>query len=296
MTTTAYKATVRRRELGLELREVRDKFGISMCELARRLGWEASKLSRIENGKLPCSEVEAAIILAYCKVTGRRLDEILRLCAGDADGTWVRENGCLPDQLRTLILHETIAETIYEVELNRVPGLLQTEDYARAVITGPGLVPFSLIEGRVQARMERQTLIRRENPPRVIFYIHEQALHLPVADDKAMHEQMLQLLFLGARPGCDIRIIPRSAGAHAALDCPFRLMQYSDAQPVVSLETQNRTLFLESATDIATYRLILGRLADAALSREQSRSVLADIASVYERAGAHDHDDQDGLA
>ncbi|PPK67459.1 helix-turn-helix transcriptional regulator [Actinokineospora auranticolor] len=293
---TALKATVRRRELGEELRDVRERVGISLNDLAHHLGWHPSKLSRIENGKLPCSEVEAAIVLAFCGITGKQLDEIVGLCAGDADGTWLRENGGLPDQLRTLTLHETLATSIQEVELNRIPGLLQTEDYATEVIRGTGLIPECGIAPRVEARRTRQSILWRPSPPNLTCFIHEQAVRLPVGSHKIMHEQVLHLLFLSSQPQCVIRLIPSSIGSHPAISGPFRIMSYQDQGPMVYVETENRSLFLENSVDIATYRLILGKLADVALSAQESRSVLAQYASDYDRAGAHHHDDQDGLA
>ncbi|GLZ40119.1 helix-turn-helix transcriptional regulator [Actinokineospora sp. NBRC 105648] len=290
------KATVRRRELGTELRKVRESTGMTLNELARNVGWDPSKLSRIEHGKLPCTEIEAAILLGYCRVAGNRLDEVVALCSGDVDGTWLRQNGGIPDQLRTLVMHEACASAIYALELNRIDGLLQTEDYARELMRGAGLVPEHGIPPRVRARLERQTLLRRADPPSFVFYMHEQVLHLPVGSDQIMHEQMLHLLFLADRPRCVIRILPTEAGPHAGLGGPFRVMQYVDQQSVVCLETQNRSLFLESSVDIATYWLILAKLAEVALTAQESRSVLAAAVSRYDRVGVRDHGDPDGLA
>lgn len=286
-------ATVRSRELGDELRRVRQIRGLKATELAHAIGWSESKISRVESGKTCCSEVEAAIYLAYCRVTPRELDRIIALCGGEDEyGSFLRHHGeRLPDQLRTLVLHETTAAAVFQLELNRVPGLLQTEDYARAMMRESGLIPEPGIETRVQARMDRQILMQRKNPPEFTFYIHEHALRLPVGGTAVMHEQMLHLLFMTSQPFCQVRVIPASIGAHAGLGGPFRLMQFADHQPVVCLETQNRSLFLESSRDIATYWLILGGLAAVALHAEQSRSMLASLASEYDRPGAGSHGD-----
>jgi hypothetical protein len=249
-------------------------------------------MSRVESGKVPCSEVDAAIYLAFCRITPKELDRIVSLCSGDEGGTWVRHHGeRLPDQLRTLALHETTAQGIYELELNRVPGLLQTEDYARSMMREAGMIPEPGIEPRVKARMERQVLLQRQQPPECTFYIHEQALQLPVGGAAVMHDQMLHLMFLASRPLCGVQIIPTSAGPHAGLAGPFRLMQYTEHQPVICVETENRSIFMESQTDIATYWLILGNLAQAALSVKESRSVLASYASRYDRTEAGSHGD-----
>ncbi|WP_436501101.1 helix-turn-helix domain-containing protein [Actinokineospora sp. HUAS TT18] len=285
-------ATARSRELGDELKKARLRQGLTGRELGHLIGWNESKVSRVESGKVSCSDVDAAIYLAFCRVTPKELDRIVGLCSGDEDGTWVRPHGeKLPDQLRTLVLHETTASAIYSLELNRIPGLLQTEDYAREIIGGPGLLPEPGIEPRVKARMERQIILRRATPPDLTFYIHEQALRLPVGGAQVMHEQMLHLLFVSSRPFCSIQIIPTAAGAHAGLAGPFRLMQYTDHQPLICVETENRSVFMESQADIATYWLVLGNLAQVALSVKESRSVLASLASEYDRTEASSHGD-----
>ncbi|CRK58511.1 Putative DNA-binding protein [Alloactinosynnema sp. L-07] len=285
-------ATARSRELGDELKRARQLQGLKGRELARLIGWTETKISRVETGKIPCSEVDAAIYLAFCRVTPKELDRIVELCSGDEDGTWLRHHGeKLPDQLRTLVLHETTASAIYSLELNRIPGLLQTEDYARSMMREARMVPEPGIEPRVQARMERQILLKRRVPPEFTFYIHENALRLPVGGAQVMHEQMLHLLFVASRQFCSIQVVPEAAGAHAGLAGPFRLMQYTDQQPVICVETQNRSMFMESQTDIATYWLILGNLAEVALSVKESRSVLASYASRYDRTEASSHGD-----
>lgn len=286
-------ASARRRELGDELRRVRLATGMSATLLADRLGWSASKLSRIESGKTSCDEVEAAMLLGYCRAEPKEISRILALCTEHDDGSWLQSHGSrLPDQLRTLVLHETTASAMHVLEISRVDGLLQTEDYAREMMRGAGLVPEPGIEPRVRARMARQSLLRRISPPDIVFYMHEAALRLQVGGPQVMHEQLLHLLLLSSQSRCAIRVIPEGIGPHAGLSGPFRLMQYKDHPSVIYIETQNRSLILESHADIATYWLILGKLAEAALSAEESRSVLADYASRYDRAEAsHDHGD-----
>jgi transcriptional regulator with XRE-family HTH domain len=288
----AQNTTVRSRELGDELRRVRKYRGLTAAQLAHEIGWSESKVSRVETGKTGCSEVEAAIFLARCGVLRRELDRIIALCRGDEKGAWLRDHGArLPDELHRLALHETTADLIEQVELNRVPGLLQTEDYARDIIGSIGLLPERAVAPRVRARMERQSLVKRRNPPNFAFYIQQSALELPVSSARAMHEQMLHLLLMSQHRWCSIQIIPTSVGAHAGLGGPFSMMRYEDHPPVTCVELESRSLFLESSQDIALHRLIIGRLADVALSREESRSVLAALASEYDRAEAGIHGD-----
>lgn len=291
------QTSARRRELGDELRRARENAGLSGNQLADRIGWQPSKLSRVERGLNRCTEVEAAMILGYLRTPIAEVNRILALCGAEPDGSWLQAFGNrVPDQLRTLVLQESTATTIYQLELNRVPGLLQTEDYARSLIRQSGLIPEPGIEPRVRARMARQALLRREDAPSFIFYVHEQALTMEVGGPGIMHEQMLHLLFLANQPCVAFRIIPNVAGPHAGLSGSFRLMLYADHHPLVYIEFQNRCLILEAAMDTVAYRMVLGKLADQALSTGQSRSMLADYASHYDRMEAADDDFGDGLA
>ncbi|GAA4413641.1 helix-turn-helix domain-containing protein [Actinokineospora soli] len=290
------QTSARRRELGDELRRARERSGLTAAQLADQLGWQPSKLSRVERGLNRCTEVEAAMLLGYLRAEPDEVRRILALCDDEERGSWLQAFGNrLPDQLRTLILSESTACAIASVELNRIPGLLQTECYTRAMLCEAGLVPSAGVEPRVEARQARQALLHRSNPPNFVFYIHEQALGLQIGGPAVMHEQMLYLVFAASQPGCVIRIIPTAAGAHAALDGPFRLMSFAEHHPVVYLETQNRSLVLEKPLDIASYKLVLAKLADQALSATESRSMLVDYASRYdvmEAAASDDSGDQ----
>lgn len=237
----------------------------------------------MEKGERGVSEVDVAIYLAFCGVLREQMDELLALARETDDGQWLQSHGeRLADELRTLVFHETTARTIHGFELNVVPGLFQTEEYARALLCRM-LVPENGIEVRVQARMDRQGLVRRLDPPQFDFYVHEQALRLPVGGSRVMHEQLLHLVFLTSRPQCRIRVVPTAAGAHPGLSGPFRLMRYSQHGPVVYVENQTTSLFLEGRTHVEPYREILVALAEVALDGGQSRQLLATLASDYDR-------------
>ena len=112
-----------------------------------------------------------------------------------------------------------------------MPGLLQTEDYARSLYIWAGLVPPDVIAVQVKARMARQALVNRREPPELRFYIHEHALHAPPGNMRVMNEQVLHLNLIAARPRCSIRVVPAAAGLHGALGGPFRLMEYQEHGP-----------------------------------------------------------------
>lgn len=203
------------------------------------------------------------------------------------DGYWLRPHGArLPDELRSLVVQENLATStsISSFELARVPGLMQTEDYARALLQA--VIPESPygIEARVQARLSRQSLLRKHRPPRFVFLIHEQALRLPVGGARIMHEQLLQLVLAGSLPQVTVRVVPSSSGAHAGLGGPFHFMCYVQHPPVVYVENETASLFLEEPGDVRTYREILAKLSAIALDEGQSREWLAKLASDHDRA------------
>ncbi|SNR56320.1 Helix-turn-helix domain-containing protein [Haloechinothrix alba] len=278
-------STARARELGAELRHARETIGLSGVEMARRLGWSHSKVSRMESGQRSASEVDTAIYLSSCGVARAELERLLELARQADDGYWVRPHGqALPDELRSLVIQESTATSITSFELSRINGLLQTEEYAREIVRNSAAVPTDGVQLRVEARMARQSLLRRYRPPRLLFYVHEQALRLPVGGARVMHEQLLQLVFVTSLPHCSIRVVPTATGAHPGLSGPFRLMQDAEHRPMVYVENETASLFLESPEDVSTYRRILARLAELALDEGQSRAWLAELASEYDRA------------
>lgn len=272
------ESTALSREIGAELRKAREAAGHMGYGLARNLGWSQSKVSRMESGMSPPSEVDAAMYLAYCKVDPKEINRLLDLTREANTGYRLRAHGeALPDELRSLIVQETTADLITDFEVAQVPGLLQTEDYCRALLGALGLRARD-IEPRVQARLDRQSLLRRQKPL-ITFLIHEHALRAPVGGYRVMHEQCLHLLFEAQR----IRVVPAEIGAHPGMSGAFRIMEFFGHNPVVYVENRTVSLFLEKVADVATYRGTAHKLADVALDEGQSRTLIARLASEYDR-------------
>jgi transcriptional regulator with XRE-family HTH domain len=278
-------SSARSRELGVELRKRREAARWRANDLAYQLGWSATKVSRMESGERGVSEVDAAIYLTFCGVLREELDDLLNLAREGSDETWLQEHGeRLTDELRTLIFHETAAVTIAWYEPMLVPGQLQTEDYARALFEFARIVPEDRIDHAVRARMERQALLRRREPPEFQFLVHENGLRAPVGNAQIMHEQLLHLVFLNSRPQCEIRVIPAASGPHGAWFGPFMLMRYQGHGPVVYVEGLTTSVFLETRQHIDAYQNVLSRLDRAALDVARSRDLLARLASEYDRS------------
>jgi hypothetical protein len=176
-----------------------------------------------------------------------------------------------------LISHEEHATAISVFQASVVPGLLQTGDYARnlAVEMGNRLEPDKLDE-HVFARLSRQAILTR---PRVRFrfFVHEFALRLPVGSVEVMNGQLRQLTRTSQQPNVAIRIVPASLGGHPASAGQFQLMESSSYPPVVSIESEATSIYLEEASEIEAYRRVLSGLDRGALDAAQSRELIADL-------------------
>ena len=283
--------TIRSRELGEGLRQAMQRAGHNGKTSAVQLGWSGARVSRLLSGKRGGSAVDVSAFLAVCGVTGRERERLLGLCEDQHRMGWLQQYGArLPKQVRTLIDHENKATKIRDFEALVIPGLLQTTDYARAVIVGSGAVPDGEIDSRVGARLGRQQLFSRAGRPGFTFFIHELVLRLPVGDVGVMSDQLHQLLRASVRPNLEVRVVPATAGAHAGMAGSFRFMEFEVIKPVVYVESETASLFLEEPEEIASYGGILDRLDGIALDVGQSRELIADLA-VRLYAAREDHDD-----
>jgi transcriptional regulator with XRE-family HTH domain len=284
--------TTRSRQLGTELKRVRVRAGCSAQDLARALGWSQSKVARMENGERGASEISVAIYLAYFHVVGPEMNRLLAMCQEIWAKDWLQPHGkVIPDELRTLVTHETTATQINQYEPLVIPGLLQTEGYAEALFRLAGRVPDEGIEPRVQARLERQNLLHREYGVELNFYLAEQVLRATVGGPRVMNDQLLHILLISSRPWCTVRVVPAPFPL-GVLGSPFQLMDYSNHHPVAYVENQTHSLFLESPDDIRTYRAVLRKLREVTLNEGQSRELLATLANDYDIPG----EAQDGVA
>ncbi|WP_281251726.1 DUF5753 domain-containing protein [Haloechinothrix alba] len=171
-----------------------------------------------------------------------------------------------------------------------VPGLLQTGAYARAVISRIANVPGSEVEDRVAARLGHQALFSRTRPARFTFFVHESALRLPVGGPAVMSEQLHHLLRMSVRPYIALRVVPLDLGAHAGMAGSFKLLEFAEFEPVAYVDSETTSLFLEEPEEIAAYRNVLRALAGTALGEEQSREVIATLATELYPDGESHHD------
>ncbi|WP_020668644.1 DUF5753 domain-containing protein [Amycolatopsis nigrescens] len=247
---------------------------------ARRLDWEDSTVSRLLSGKRGGDPVEVATFMGVCNTPRDERERLLGLCEGRSTPGWLQQYGDrLPKQVQTLVTHEDKAVSIGHFQMVVVHGLLQTEDYARALISGQADLSVAEVEDRVRARMDRKCLFSKEHRPQFSFLLEEFVLWRCVGSTEIMSEQLHHLLRMSVRPYISLRVVPAGVGVHAGLAGPFTLLDFNEVRPVVYLDSETSCLFLETHQEIASYRRVLGKLAVVALDEPQSRELIAAAAT-----------------
>lgn len=268
-------ATVGGRRLGAELRAIRKEKGYGLREIAGRLGWQPSKISRIETGKQGVTKEDVASLLALYGITGTRRDEVVAKAETVDDSGYWEIQGPLSPESRTLIHLESQARRIVTCQPLLVPGLVQTAEYTRAVMRSGG-VDSGDADVAVAARLGRQAVLSREHPPEFEAIIDEGVLHRPILPPAQLAIQFRRLLDVMRGGRAWLRVLPLKAGAHAGLDGSFTLLEFSKESPVVYLDHRISGVFLEEEDQVEFFRAQLERLRATAASPEESLQFVAD--------------------
>ncbi|GAB3965596.1 helix-turn-helix domain-containing protein [Streptomyces sparsus] len=274
--------TVRRRRLGQELRKLREEKGMTAEEVADRLLVSQSKISRLENGRRSISQRDVRDLCGVYEVEDRRIVESLMQMAKESrQQGWWHAFGDIPYSV--YIGLETDAASLRVYESLIVPGLLQTRDYAQAVIEGmwPEATP-SEIEKRIQIRLKRQDrLTDTRNPLRFWAVIDEALLRRVVGSPHVMVDQLEHLADLSLQPHVTLQVLPYSVGAHPGMYGKFAILEFQDAgdASVVYLEGVTSDLYLEKANDVQSYAVMYEHLRAEALNPEQSRTFIRQVAA-----------------
>jgi transcriptional regulator with XRE-family HTH domain len=292
------QTTGRRREVGAELKRIRQQTDLPAYKVAAKLGWTPSHISRSEAGKRRVTDVDAGHYLGICDAPDADLQELLKIVNEPDDYRLQIHDGRLPDELRTLAFYESTATHIRSFQPIYFPGVAQTEAYARALFEETGLEDPDLVEVSIQVRLGRSVVVTKPDAPKCMYFIHENVLRTPVGGPDVMNEQILHLLFLGNRPECAIRVVPFSAGGRGLAAGSFQIFGFKEDPPSVYLQHETTSEFLETDAEVARYRHILKRVATVALDGPESREFLAAVASDYERQGDARHANREprGLA
>ncbi len=276
--------TVRRRRLAAELRRLREHANLTGDEVAQRMGWSASKLSRIENAHTAPGSAEIRKLAALYGVKGRAVEDLLTL-AKEAAGKdwWETYSQTISPAYSALIGMEAEARAAFSWAPLIVPGLLQTADYAREVTNGfvEGIAPVSPAETRrrVDARLTRQQVLTRDDPLRFFAILDQSVLFRRFGDRNVMQSQIKRLQDLSERANITLRILPLD-GPHPIGTGAFVLLQLEEVhdvtqRDVVYLEQLTGGSYVEEEEESFTYRRSFDRLSELALDEGKSREMLA---------------------
>jgi transcriptional regulator with XRE-family HTH domain len=250
--------TIRRMLVGAQLRRLRTSVGLTREAAAKAIRASEWKIHRLENGQVGFKERDIVDLLALYGVTDP--DEVAAFLMltreANAPGWWQRYGDVLPPWFRTYVDLESAATLIRTYEGQFVPGLLQTDDYMRAVVRGAHLDESSEEVGRrVRLRMARQTLLTREDPPRLWAVVDEAALRRPVGGREVMRGQLERLLDASKLPNVTLQVLPFGAGAHSAMVGAFSILRFADQQlpDVVYLEHLTSALYLDKRDEVERY-------------------------------------------
>jgi hypothetical protein len=215
-------------------------------------------------------------------VTGRERDRLMSMVPDLTTPGWHQQFGPrLPEQVHTLIEHERKCTDITEFELAFIPGLLQTGDYAKALISVTANLPADEVDRRVDERLGRQAILGGEHPPNFTFYLDALTFLRPIGGPVVMADQLHHLLRISVRPNIAIRIIPADLGAHMGLTGACRLMESHAFKPVAYLEGLASNHFLEDPAEIAAYRTLFQSLDRVALGEAESSQTLRTVAELW---------------
>jgi len=286
-TTTG--STVPRRQLGRFLRDLRNRSRLTVRAAATNLEWSEAKIWRIETGQTSLRSLD---VEAMCKVYGAPPDLTTALMGlakeTKARGWWHSYGDVIPEDFDVYIGLEEAASELDWYESELVPGLLQTEDYARTLIRmGPPGVKDAEIEGRVHVRIARQALLSRATQaPNLNVVLNEAILRRPIGGQKVMAEQLARLVELGGLPNVSIKVMPFSAGLHhGIMSGPFVMLRFplngdgkESEPPTVYVDGFTGALYLDKPREIELYQTAFKDVWGSALGAPASKKLIAQMA------------------
>jgi transcriptional regulator with XRE-family HTH domain len=279
--------TVRRRRLAAELRRIREERNLTIDQVADELDWHATKLSRFETGRRAVQPSDVRALLALYGVGPDEHDALLALAREARQRGWWHAYGqAVPEWFEVYVGLESEASALHIYESEFIPGLLQTEDYIRAVHRAAQIrVSEEEVDQRVAVRVERQKLLSGDDPPHLWAIINEAAIRRTVGGADLMRAQLEHLVKAAMLPNVTLQVLPFSVGAHPAMGGGFHVLGFGpDDSEVVYIEYPTGTIYLEKRPEVERYTLMFDYLRAAALPTEASRELVAHVAGELGRS------------
>lgn len=271
--------TVHRRQLGAELRRLREAAGLRIEEAAKALSTSQPRMSRIETGRGRYA-LKGTDVRTLCQLYGVTDEDKIRILIGmltvsQKRGWWEEFEGILPSGLDVYVGLESDARAVRSCDPLLINGLLQTPDYARAIFLMGGRHAPRDVDDLVKVRMERQKLLTREESPLSLWSIvDEAALRRAIGGADTMRNQLCHLADVAEMPNVTIQVIPFSSGGNPGLNGSFSILEFEDDTPVAYIESQAGNLYLEKRQDIRRYTGLLDLLTAMALPPTESTAFL----------------------
>jgi transcriptional regulator with XRE-family HTH domain len=270
--------TVRRRRLGEELRQLREAAGLTIEEVAQRLEVSPAKISRIETGQVGVRPRDVSDLLDRYGIYGAHRDNLLTLTreAGQ-QGWWHSYSDVLSEGIDIWVGLETEAEAIHLYEVQLVPGLLQTSEYARAVLRAHyRSEPPEQIEQRVELRMARQELVIEQNNTPIWAVLDEAVLGRQMGPPEIMQSQYRRLIEFSENNNITIQVLPLDAGVYSGVPVGFGIMQLAHPnQEIVVIEHRGGIIYIERSEDVAAHAHVFDWIRATAKGPEDSISYIA---------------------
>jgi hypothetical protein len=274
--------TLLRRQLGAELRRIRESTRRTVSDAARELGWSESKLSRVETAH---SGIRATDLQRLFDLYGTVEAERRRLVAmadqARQRGWWEAYGDALPNPYESYIGFEAEATSILTYEAQLVPGLLQTDEYANAVTLADAVFQDRSVVGqRVAVRMARQAVLTREPPPTLWAILDEAVLRRPIGGEDVMRRQLHRLIEAAERSNITIQVLPFAVGAHRALAGSFIILEFAGSSDPSLVYNDDMTggTFRTKPDELRSYVMSFEALRAAALDEPQSTEFISKIA------------------
>lgn len=280
---TGVSPTVRQRELGTRLRQLRNELGLTVEEVADKLLCSATKISRVETGARRPTLRDVRDLCSIYGVSELDTAELMDLARKAREQGWWNQYDDL--KLDPYIGLEQEATSITCFSMYYVPALMQSEDYARAIIKGiaPKIEP-RILQQRIEARLKRQQIFEQDNSPRYRVLMDEAVLRRRIGGASVMAAQLERILQFEQDGKATVQVIPFDVGAHAAQDSNFVLLEFDDPNPlppVVFVEGLTNNFYHERKSDLDRYREAVEYLRDAALTPRDSVLRVADARKAY---------------
>jgi transcriptional regulator with XRE-family HTH domain len=276
--------TVRERRLARALRQLREQAGLTIEEVAEKLEISASTVSRMETAQVGVRPRDLRFLLDTYKITEAERDQLLQIARERRQQRWWQEYADLPN------IHvaglEADASTIWQYSTQLVPGLLQTEAYARAVLEAIRLdAKPGEIERRLELRIHRQAVLTSEDAPEYWVVLDEAVVRRQVGGPAVMAEQLQHLVEATKLPNVTLQVLPFTSGEHPGMDGEFTILHYREsADPdVVYIENTGSDLYLEGPEVTRRYNKIFDHLRAAAQNRGESIRTLGVLQSQLEQ-------------